>query len=177
MTALELAQANLLSPMVLFFVLGLLAAIARSDLAFPEAAAKAMALYLMMAIGFKGGASVAEHGVSAKLAVAVAAGVALSLLMPVIAFALLQRTTRLDSLSKLLDSYSFKGTLARGFALVRDASGAPVLSAAAATPGAAVSIEFGDGKVAATIDGEPRSPAPRATKPATKRGGTQGDLF
>lgn len=95
MTALELAQANLLSPMVLFFVLGLMAALARSDLAFPEAAAKAMALYLMMAIGFKGGASVSEHGMSARLIAAVAAGTALSMLLPVIAFALLQRTTSL----------------------------------------------------------------------------------
>lgn len=93
---LELAQANLLSPMVLFFALGLGAALARSDLSLPEAAAKAMALYLMMAIGFKGGASVAEHGVSAKLAVAVLAGAALSAAMPLVAFQLLIRTTHLQ---------------------------------------------------------------------------------
>ncbi|MEM6266765.1 MAG: sodium-dependent bicarbonate transport family permease, partial [Pseudomonadota bacterium] len=37
------------SPVVLFFVLGLLAAFARSDLAIPEAIAKAMSLYLMAA--------------------------------------------------------------------------------------------------------------------------------
>jgi exodeoxyribonuclease VII large subunit len=89
-----------------------------------------------------------------------------------------QRTLRVESLGKLLDSYSFKGTLARGFALVRDAAGTPLLSATAAAPGAAVSIEFGDGKIGATIDGEPRPPPPRATRPAAKRGpGTQGDLF
>lgn len=89
-----------------------------------------------------------------------------------------QRAARLDSLGKLLDSYSFKGTLARGFALVREASGMPVLSAAAATPGTAVSIEFGDGTVGATIDGEPRATAARPAKPPARRGGgTQGDLF
>ena len=82
------------------------------------------------------------------------------------------------SLGKLLDSYSFKGTLERGFALVRDAAGTPLLSATGAAPGATVSIEFGDGTVGATIDGEPRPSAPRATRPAAKRGrGTQGDLF
>lgn len=43
--------ATLLSPMVLFFALGALAAFARSDLTIPEAAGKAMAIYLMVAIG------------------------------------------------------------------------------------------------------------------------------
>jgi len=42
------------SPVVLFFMLGLLAAFARSDLAIPEAIAKGMSLYLMAAIGMKG---------------------------------------------------------------------------------------------------------------------------
>ena len=56
----ELATSNLLSPMVLFFVLGLSASLARSDLSIPEAIAKGMSLYLMMAIGFKGGAGVAR---------------------------------------------------------------------------------------------------------------------
>ena len=54
-----LAIANLTSPPVLFFALGVAAALARSDLAIPEAIAKAMSLYLMLAIGFKGGASAA----------------------------------------------------------------------------------------------------------------------
>jgi hypothetical protein len=96
MTILELASVNLLSPMVLFFVLGLSAALARSDLAFPEAAAKAMALYLMMAIGFKGGASVADAGASLLLVTAVVAGLVLSAALPVIAFGLLRRTTSLS---------------------------------------------------------------------------------
>lgn len=96
MTILELASANLLSPMVLFFVLGLSAALARSDLAFPEAAAKAMALYLMMAIGFKGGASVTDTGASFALVAAIVAGLVLSASLPVVAFVLLRRATSLS---------------------------------------------------------------------------------
>jgi len=59
--ALALAQNNLLSPMVLFFALGFLAAAAKSDLVFPEAVAKALSLYLLIAIGFKGGVIVADE--------------------------------------------------------------------------------------------------------------------
>ena len=56
----DLAISNLLSPIILFFILGFLAAIARSDLSIPEAMAKAMALYLLHAIGFKGGVGIAS---------------------------------------------------------------------------------------------------------------------
>ncbi len=61
-SVLTLAAQNLISPIILSFVLGLLAALARSDLNFPEAIAKGISLYLLFAIGFKGGASVAAYG-------------------------------------------------------------------------------------------------------------------
>ena len=53
---------NLLSPPVLFFALGLLAAVLRSDLKFPEALYVALTIYLLTAIGFKGGVAIAEAG-------------------------------------------------------------------------------------------------------------------
>ena len=70
----SLAVANLTSPMILFFLLGLLAALARSDLNVPEAIAKGMSLYLMMAIGFKGGVGVSEYGVDLTMILALLAG-------------------------------------------------------------------------------------------------------
>lgn len=94
-SALALAQANLLSPMVLFFALGLAAALARSDLAIPEAVAKSIALYLMLAIGFKGGAGMAAHGLELRLVAAVVAGMVLSAAMPVVAFQILRRVSGL----------------------------------------------------------------------------------
>ena len=57
---LSLASANLLTPMILCFALGLFAALARSELTIPEAVAKGMSIYLLFAIGFKGGVAVAE---------------------------------------------------------------------------------------------------------------------
>ncbi|MBX7259329.1 MAG: sodium-dependent bicarbonate transport family permease [Candidatus Hydrogenedentes bacterium] len=56
-------QANLLSPPVLFFLLGLLAAVVRSDLKFPEALYVSLTIYLLCAIGFKGGVAISEVGV------------------------------------------------------------------------------------------------------------------
>ncbi len=84
---------------------------------------------------------------------------------------------RLDGLSRLIESLSYEQVLARGFALVRDASGRPVASAAAVAPGAALSIEFADGKVDAVAEG--RAPA-RQRAAGSRRGpgpGGQGSLW
>ena len=93
---LSLAAENLLSPIILFFVLGFAAAYAKSDLTVPEAVAKAMSLYLLFAIGFKGGASVASHGVDTTLILSLVAGVVLSFVLPLVAFALLRVMSGLD---------------------------------------------------------------------------------
>ena len=94
----SLAANNLLSPIILSFVLGVVAALARSDLSFPEAVAKGMSIYLLFAIGFKGGVSVANHGVDLTLALSLLAGMVLSAALPVIAFVLLQVMTKLSRL-------------------------------------------------------------------------------
>ncbi|MEM1342156.1 MAG: sodium-dependent bicarbonate transport family permease [Pseudomonadota bacterium] len=93
---LALAADNLLSPIILFFALGFGAAFARSDLSVPEAIAKGMSLYLLFAIGFKGGASVAAHGIDSRLVLSLLAGGVLSFVIPFIAFSLLRAVTRLN---------------------------------------------------------------------------------
>lgn len=90
---LNLAAGNLLSPMILAFVLGAVAAALRSDLEIPEGAAKALAIYLMFAIGFKGG--VAMHSASGwALVGAIVAALVLSLVLPLLAFGLLRGVWR-----------------------------------------------------------------------------------
>jgi uncharacterized protein len=89
---------TLTSPIILFFVLGIAAGFARSDLAIPEALAKGMALYLMASIGLKGGVSVAESGFTSALGIAAVGGVALSFLLPFPAFGLLRRFGRLGKI-------------------------------------------------------------------------------
>ncbi len=66
-------QANLLSPAVLFFVLGVIAALAKSDLKFPEALYVTLTIYLLTAIGFKGGVAISEAGLRAVWLPALAA--------------------------------------------------------------------------------------------------------
>lgn len=95
---LSLAVHNLLSPVILFFALGAAAAALRSDLEIPPAVGKALSIYLMVSIGFKGGLELARAGAwgGEQLLVAGAA-VLLSLLMPWLAYALLRATTRVGS--------------------------------------------------------------------------------
>ncbi len=92
----DLAASNLVSPIILSFALGLLAAMARSDLTIPEAVAKGMSIYLLFAIGFKGGAAVSANGIDSTLLMAVGAGLVLSFGLPIIAFALLKIMTGMD---------------------------------------------------------------------------------
>ncbi len=91
-----LAGANLISPIVLSFALGLFAALARSDLTIPEAVAKGMSIYLLFAIGFKGGVAVAEHGIDATLGLSLLAGVILSFLLPLVAYAMLRSLSQMS---------------------------------------------------------------------------------
>jgi hypothetical protein len=92
---LHLAATNFLSPMVLFFALGFGAALLKSDLSIPEAVAKSLALYLMIAIGFKGGVNVRGSEFEVTLVGTIIAGLALSFAIPYLAFALLRATTKL----------------------------------------------------------------------------------
>lgn len=96
---LSIALDNLLSPMVLFFVLGIFAARLGSDLEIPQAIGKGLSLYLMLAIGFRGGAELAHTGSSPVLFLLMVVAVLLSLLLPVVSYGLLRIATRLDGLN------------------------------------------------------------------------------
>jgi len=94
--------------------------------------------------------------------------------------ALLQnRAARVERSERLLTAVSYRGVLARGFALVRAADGKPLRSAAAVMAGLQLSIEFADGRVHATADGAPAvAPAAAPAMPPRRGGGEgQGSLF
>lgn len=87
------------SPMVLFFLLGLAAAWVRSDLEVPAPLGSLFSLYLMLAIGFKGGSELAAAPGSGAVLAALFVGVLLSFLMPLLAFALLRAVSSLDRIN------------------------------------------------------------------------------
>ncbi len=73
MDLLTAIQSNLLSPAVLFFVLGVFAAVSKSDMKFPESLYTTLTIYLLTAIGFKGGVAIHEAGLGAVWLPALAA--------------------------------------------------------------------------------------------------------
>jgi len=88
-------------PVVLFFLLGLLARLVRSDLRVPEPLYEALSLYLLIAIGLKGGIELAKHPLAAlapQLAGVVALGVATTL-VAFVALRVLARLARPDAAS------------------------------------------------------------------------------
>jgi uncharacterized protein len=96
---LSLAQSNLLSPIVLCFVLGLIATLLRSDLRFPDALYQGLSIYLLFAIGLKGGAEFSEAPF-AQVTHPMLAALIIGLITPLTAFAVLHyvaRFTRVDS--------------------------------------------------------------------------------
>ncbi|HEV7432007.1 MAG TPA: exodeoxyribonuclease VII large subunit, partial [Steroidobacteraceae bacterium] len=92
-----------------------------------------------------------------------------------------RRRNRVGNADQLLKAYSYQGVLARGFALVRDGEGRPLRSAAVVGAGTRLNIEFSDGHVGATADGDPAPQASTKAKPRTQGGGKgsggQGSLF
>ncbi len=94
-----------------------------------------------------------------------------------------RRGDRLRSAGQLLAAFSYRGVLARGFALVRDGEGRPLRLAAAVAAGAQLDIEFSDGRVGAVADGERAAqssaakPKPRPRGDSGGQSGGQGSLF
>lgn len=73
MEALDIILAQIFSPPILFFVLGIFAALVKSDLKVPEAMSTAMMIFLLCAIGLEGGVGIAKVGIVAVLLPALAA--------------------------------------------------------------------------------------------------------
>jgi exodeoxyribonuclease VII large subunit len=81
-------------------------------------------------------------------------------------------TAELRTRGQLLEAFSYHGVLARGFALVRDAAGAPVRSSKGVATGERLALEFSDGTLPVVAAG--------ASAPKRRRGGEgggQGNLF
>lgn len=94
MDTLELVRLNLLSPMVLGFALGVIAALAKSDVKLPEALHAGLATYLLLAIGLKGGVELSKAPL-AEIAAPLVVTLILGLTSPVWCYAALRGMGRL----------------------------------------------------------------------------------
>jgi hypothetical protein len=83
--------ANLTSPPLLFFFLGAFATFARSDLDIPNPVARAISIYLLLAIGFKGGVALSTSPFSGEVIAALGAALLLAALVPVYVFVAVSR--------------------------------------------------------------------------------------
>jgi hypothetical protein len=86
----SLVLQNLLTPPVLFFFLGVIAVLVRSDLEIPAPLPKLFSLYLLLAIGFKGGLELQHSGIDGPVLPTIAAAVLMSLAVPLLSFAVLR---------------------------------------------------------------------------------------
>ena len=86
----SLVLQNLLTPPVLFFFLGVIAVLVRSDLEIPAPLPKLFSLYLLLAIGFKGGLELQHSGISGPVLPTIGAAVLMSLAVPLLSFAVLR---------------------------------------------------------------------------------------
>ena len=81
----------LLDPTILFFAFGLFAGLVRSNLEIPPPVSRFLCLYLLMALGLKGGFALADSGFTLRVAGDLGLAVLLALLVPLAGYSLLRR--------------------------------------------------------------------------------------
>ncbi len=84
-------MANFLDPAILFFIFGVLAGLLRSNLEIPQPIARFLSLYLLMALGLKGGFALAASGLTRDVVASLACALVLAALVPALGYQLLKR--------------------------------------------------------------------------------------
>ncbi len=89
---------NFVDPAILFFVFGVFAGALRSNLEIPKSIAKFLSLYLLMALGLKGGFALAQSGFTATIALSLGAALLMAFIVPTLGYAFLKnRVSRFDA--------------------------------------------------------------------------------
>lgn len=82
---------SFLDPAILFFAFGVFAGCLKSNLEIPQPIARFLSLYLLMALGLKGGFALAQSGLTAEIAVSLGCAVLLAVVVPIAGYLLLKR--------------------------------------------------------------------------------------
>jgi hypothetical protein len=87
----ELLASNLTNPTLLFFILGIIAALIKSDLSIPESSFKFISIYLLFSIGFKGGQELSHSEINSEIVFSLIFGFLIASLIPLYTFFILKR--------------------------------------------------------------------------------------
>lgn len=89
---------NFLDPAILFFVFGVAAGLLRSNLEIPQSIAKFLSLYLLMALGLKGGFALASSGLSSSVLISLFAALLMAVIVPALGYTFLKsRMSKFDA--------------------------------------------------------------------------------
>ena len=102
----DLLLENLTNPALLFFVLGLIAVFLKSDLEIPPNSSKFISLYLLFAIGFKGGQELAHEVFSWEIVWTILFGICISLAIPLYTFFILKRKLNIYDAGAVAAAYA-----------------------------------------------------------------------
>lgn len=96
---------NLSNPTILFFLLGVIAVLLKSDLEIPASSSKFISLYLLFAIGFKGGQELAHESINAEVIFSLLLGLVISIVIPLYTFYLLRLKLDVQNAAAVSASY------------------------------------------------------------------------
>lgn len=96
---------NLTNPALLFFALGILAVYLKSDLEIPQNSSKFISLYLLFAIGFKGGQELSHEPLTAEIGWSMLFGIAISMVIPIYTFFILKRKLNIYDAGAIAATY------------------------------------------------------------------------
>ena len=102
---LNLLFENLTNPALLFFILGIVSVLLKSDLAIPDNTSKFIALYLLFSIGFKGGQELSHESFDQALVIKLLFGFALSLCIPLYTFFILKKKFNIYDAAAIAAAY------------------------------------------------------------------------
>lgn len=87
---------NLLDPSILFFIFGIFAGLVKSNLEIPQSISRFLSLYLLMALGLKGGFALNKSGFTPEIAISLGLAITLAIAIPLLGYNLLKH--KLDKL-------------------------------------------------------------------------------
>ncbi len=101
----DVITSNLLNPPILFFFLGMIAVALKSDLDMPQPLPRLLSMYLLLSIGFKGGAELRHSAGGSAVILSLLAAMGMALAVPVVAFFILRRRMGVPNAAAIAATY------------------------------------------------------------------------